>query len=72
MMSHFLPYGALIQSLDDADRAHITRLGLSSLCHIPIVLVNHGLLTTLVENFHLEMNTFHLPMGEMTITSEDI
>ena len=35
-------------------------------------MVNHGLLTALVERFHSEMNTFHLPMGEMTITPEDI
>ena len=52
--------------------AHIDRLRLSSLCWIPSVLVNYSLLTTLVEHFHLEMNTFHLPMGEMTITPEDI
>ena len=51
---------------------HIDRLGLSHLCQIPIVLVNHRLLTALVEHFHLETNTFHLPLGEMTITPEDI
>ena len=70
--SHYLPYGALIQSLDATDMAHIERLGLSSLCQILVVLVNHGLLIALVEHFHLEMNTFHLPMGEMTITPKDI
>ena len=55
-----------------ADLAHIERLGLFSLCQIPVVMVNPGLLTALVERFHSEMNTFHLPMGEMTITPEDI
>ena len=70
--SHFPPYGPLLWSLDSANLAHIERLGLSSLCQIPTVMVNHGLLTALVEHFHSEMNTFHLPMGEMTITPEDI
>ena len=35
-------------------------------------MVNHGLLTALVERFHSETNTFHLSMGEMTVTPEDI
>ena len=65
-------YGPLLRSLDAADLAHIERLGLSSLCRIPAVTVNHGLLTALVERFHSETNTFHLPVGEMTITLEDI
>lgn len=69
---HYPPYGKLLWSLDDADRAHIARLGLSSLCWILAVMVNHGLLTTLVEHFHSEMNGFHLPVGEMMITPEDI
>ena len=52
--------------------AHIERLGLSSLCQIPALLVNHGLLTALVEHFHSKTNTFHLPQGEMIVTPEDI
>ena len=70
--SHFPMYGPLLRSLDAGELAHIDRLGLSSLCRIPAVTVNHSLLTALVERFHLEMNTFHLPVGEMTITPEDI
>lgn len=50
-----------MRDLDDADMAHIERLGLTSLCRIPALLVNHGLLTALVERFHSETNTFHLP-----------
>lgn len=34
--------------------------------------MNHGILIVLVENVHFEHNTFHLPVGEMTIMSEDI
>ena len=60
-----------MQSLDDIDMAHIDRLGLSHLCWIPVVLVNHNLLTALVEHFHSKTNTFHLPQGE-TVTPKDI
>lgn len=34
--------------------------------------VNHDMLTDLVEHFHSEHNTFHLLVGEMTITPKDI
>ncbi|XP_059073796.1 uncharacterized protein LOC131874436 [Cryptomeria japonica] len=36
------------------------------------ICVNRGLLSALVERFHLEHNTFHLLIGEMTITPEDV
>jgi hypothetical protein len=39
---------------------------------MPDLRVNHGLLTALVEGFHSEMNTFHLPQGEMMVTPEDV
>lgn len=34
--------------------------------------MNHGLLTALVEHFHLEIDTFHLPQGEMMVAPKDI
>lgn len=70
--SHYPPYGALVLDLDDTDMAHIERLGLTSLCRIPALLVNHGLLIAFVEHFHSKTNTFHLPQEEMTVTPEDI
>jgi len=33
---------------------------------------NHVLLTTLVEMWRLETHTFHFPLGETTITLEDV
>lgn len=39
---------------------------------MPDIHVNHEMLTALVERFHSEHNTFHLPVGEMTITPEDV
>ena len=47
-------------------------LGLTHLCDVPNIRVNHGLLGALVERFYLKMNTFHLPLREVTVTPEDI
>jgi hypothetical protein len=34
--------------------------------------VDHGLLTAFTERWHKETGTFHLPIGEMTITLDDV
>ncbi|GAU10802.1 hypothetical protein TSUD_425280, partial [Trifolium subterraneum] len=34
--------------------------------------VDHGLLTAFTERWHSETGTFHLPLGEMTITLDDV
>ena len=70
--SHFSAIGHLIQELDDQELAHIEAMGLTHLCDLPDIRVNHGLLGALVEHFHSETNTFHLPPGEVTVTPEDI
>ena len=69
---HFSAIGYLIQDLDDGKRVHIKAMGLIHLCDLPDIQVNHGLLGALVECFHLEINTFHLPPGEVTVTPEDV
>ena len=33
---------------------------------------NKMVVSTFVEQWHRETNTFHLPMGEMTITLDDV
>lgn len=38
---------------------------------MPRYTINQGLLTTLVERWHGDTNTFHLVTGEMTVTPED-
>ena len=53
--------GPLVRQLDGAELAHINVLGLTHLHDMPNLWVNHGLLIALVERFHSEMNTFHLP-----------
>lgn len=62
----------LVHELSDAKRAHIDLYGFRYLLQMPDIHVNHGMLTALVDHFHSEHNTFHLPVGEMTITLEDI
>ena len=46
--------------------------GLSSLCDILYEYIDLGLVLGFVERWHLETNTFHLPIGEMTITLDDV
>jgi len=46
--------------------------GLSPLCDILYEYIDLGLVLGFVERWHPETNTFHLPIGEMTITLDDI
>lgn len=70
--SHHPVITTLVQRLTDAESAQIEGLGLGYLCDLPNIRVNHGLLGALAECFHLETNTFHLLMAEMTVTPKDI
>lgn len=62
----------LVSDLLDVDRAHIDLCGFGSLLQMPDIRVNHGMLIALVEWFHSKHNTFHLLVGEMMITPEDV
>ncbi|XP_047177005.1 protein MAIN-LIKE 1-like [Vigna umbellata] len=46
--------------------------GLMSLVGMPYDYVDRGLLLAFVERFHFETSSFHLPMGEMTLTLDDV
>ena len=46
--------------------------GLSPLCDILYEYPDIGLILGFVERLHPETNTFHLPIGEMTITLDDV
>lgn len=47
-------------------------MGLRFILYVPEFWVNMGLLTALAERWHSETCTFHLMMGEMTVTLEDV
>ena len=46
--------------------------GLLSLCTIGYEVADKGLITAFIERWHRDTNSFHLPMGEMTITLDDV
>ncbi|XP_068498556.1 protein MAIN-LIKE 2-like [Phaseolus vulgaris] len=45
---------------------------LFSLCNISYEVGDKGLISAFVERWHAETNSFHLPIGEMTITLDDV
>ncbi|XP_028223608.1 protein MAIN-LIKE 2-like [Glycine soja] len=50
----------------------IAGIGLSLLIRCSIITTDLGLITAFVERWHRETNMFHLPVGELTITLDDV
>ena len=50
----------------------LTYLGLHSMSDVTRCNIDKGLITALVERWRPETNTFHLPVGECTVTLEDV
>ena len=51
---------------------YIDEARLSGLYGVPFISLDHALITALVECWHPETHSFHLPQGEMTITLQDM
>jgi len=50
----------------------VDRSGLRNLILTGYDNISHGLVCAMVERWHQETNNFHLPVGEMTITLDDV
>ncbi|XP_028193226.1 protein MAIN-LIKE 1-like [Glycine soja] len=50
----------------------VTATGLSPLIGCSVVTGDPGLISVLVERWHGEINSFHLPVGELMITLDDV
>lgn len=62
----------LRDQLLDEEIAHIQHLGLYHVLHLLEITTNRALITALVEWWHSETCTFHLPTGEASIALEDV
>ena len=60
-----VPYNS---RMDDA----LKRLGLYQIARLNDCKIDPHLISALVERWRPETNTFHLPVGEMTVTLEDV
>lgn len=58
--------------LDSWVATYITDAGLGGLLCIPNIGLDYALIAALVERWRLEMHSFHLPHGEITITLQDM
>ncbi|XP_052723805.1 protein MAIN-LIKE 1-like [Vigna angularis] len=56
----------------EAIEPYISMLGLGCLVNLSYEYADHGLIVALSERWHIETNTFHLPIGEMTVTLDDV
>ncbi|XP_017413036.1 protein MAIN-LIKE 1-like [Vigna angularis] len=59
-------------SCHEGIRDIVNGYGLISLVGISYDYVDRGLLLPFVERFHFETSSFHLPVGEMTVTLDDV
>ena len=50
----------------------IAATGLSPLIRCSVITTNPGLIFSFVERWHGKTSTFHLPVGELTITLDDV
>ncbi|RVX06235.1 Serine/threonine-protein phosphatase 7 long form-like [Vitis vinifera] len=58
--------------MDSRLRPYIIRSGFYGVYRIGHITLDWGLITSLVERWRLETHTFHLPVGDMTITLQDV
>ncbi|XXG46971.1 hypothetical protein AAC387_Pa02g1692 [Persea americana] len=58
--------------LTNTQREYVRQAGLQHLAEIDRMVIDHALITGLIERWRPETNSFHFPSGEATITLEDV
>src|SRR4051812_19939986 len=68
MVNHSRKVFSLFKSTAEWFNDAVRASGLSGLCMTGYTTNNHGMQGAFVERWHKETSSFHLPVGEMTIT----
>ena len=58
--------------MDLCIRPYVIRLGFYGIYRMCHIMINSPIITSLVERWRPETYTFHVPVGEMTITLQDV
>ena len=58
--------------MDIRIRPHVNRIGFYGVYRLGHIMIDWPLITCLVERWWPETHTFHVPVGEMTITLQDV
>ncbi|XP_050895819.1 uncharacterized protein LOC127102495 [Lathyrus oleraceus] len=62
----------LHQPNDEWFQTNLSLFGMKDLCKTVYIKVNHDILNAFVERWHTETSSFNLPLGEMSITLDDV
>lgn len=62
----------LPQSNEDWFQAAFSLFGMKDLCMTGYITVNHRMLNAFVERWHIETSSFHILLGETSITPDDV
>ena len=61
-----------MRRMDPRIRPYVIRTGFYDIYRLGHIMINWPLITCLVERWHPETHTFHVPLREMTITLQDV
>jgi len=53
-------------------RLYLDVMGFGTICRLGGIRIDHALITALLERWRPETHTFHLPVGEVLITLQDV
>src|SRR3954463_7965713 len=72
MVNHARKIFSLFKPAAEWFNDHVRGSGLCGLCMTGYTTISTGMQGTFVERWHKETSSFHLPVGEMTITLHDV